>query len=212
MPHLKFRYTLGDDVAAVRTWLESQPAYIVIRHAPDADVASDHWHAWISTTTKIETLRAQFKKACSNVDRTCFSLGSVKDGEEEIYIRYMCHGSRRGDRVEVVCMQAVGYSIDRLQELHEAYWDKNDEYKEKRKPGAKKLSQAEEFHEYCTVNSVDTSNRRKVTVACVEWMGRRVRSVSLYHLEGLINGVLSTTCRGRAALVEKLMEKYVAYE
>lgn len=213
MLSLKFRYTLSGHDAAVKAFLESQEAYIVIRHDADDEVPRDHWHAWVRTKKTVQGFRLAFKTACPGIAREDKAIGVIKDGDDEIYIRYMCHGSRRGDVVNLVCMQVMGYDAGRLAELHEEFWKKNDEFRRpKKKADGKKPNTVEQLLDYCKSNEVDMSSRLEVTKAAVTFMGRARRPISLFYIEGLINSILSSCPSGHAELVAKLMEKWVSWD
>lgn len=212
MRSLKFRYTLGGREAEVKEFLQKCESYIVVKHCADEEVSRDHWHAWIRTSKTVETFRAQFKKAC-DVAKEDYSLGVIKEGEDEVYIRYMCHGSKRGDVVDLVCMHALGYDAEKLQQLHEEFWQKRDEFRRPKKDKeGKSLNTVEQLIEYCKTNQVDTTSRLEVTKAAVTFMGRVRRPINLFYMEGLINSVLSLTPTGHAQLVAKLMEKWVPWD
>lgn len=213
MKSLKFRYTLGSDEAAVLAFLNGYDGIIVIRHDADEEVSRDHWHALVRTTKTVETFRAQFKKACPGVAKEDYSIGTVTDGEEEIYIRYMCHGTKRGDKVRVVLIQHLGYDQEKLQELHEEFWQKREEYRRpKKNKEGKSPNTVEQFTEYLKSNNIDASNRLEVTKAAVTFMGRARRPINLFYIEGLINSILSLSPTGHAQLVAKLMEKWETWD
>lgn len=206
MRSLKFRYTLGSDATAVKEFLEKQESYIVIQHSADEEVTRDHWHAWVRTAKTVETFRAQFKKV-ADIAKEDYSIGIIKEGEDEVYIRYMCHGSKRGDDVHLVAMQALGYDQAKLQELHEEFWKKRDEYRRPKKgKEGKAPNTVEQLIEFCKTEQVDMASRLEVTKAAVTFMGRARRPISLFYVEGLINNVLSFSPSGHAQLVAKLMQ------
>lgn len=212
MRSLKFRYTLEGHEAAVKEFLEKQESYIVIRHDADEEVSRDHWHAWVRTAKTVETFRAQFKKVCE-IGKEDYSIGTVKEGDDEVYIRYMCHGSKRGDKVHLVCMQALGYDEEKLQQLHEEFWKKRDEYRRPQKSAkGKVLNTVEQLIEYCKTEQVDMGSRLEVTKAAVTFMGRARRPINLFYIEGVINSILSLSPSGHAQLVARLMEKWESWD
>lgn len=207
MRSLKFRYTLGSQAEVVQRFLQKSEAYIVIRHDADEEVSRDHWHAWVRTTKTVETFRAQFKKEVGEIAKEDYSIGTIKDGEDEVYIRYMCHCAKRGDVVHLVCMQAVGYDQEKLQQLHEEFWIKRETFVRQKKKG-RSLNAVEQLLDYCKTNNVDIGSRRAVTGACFDMFEKQNRNMSFYYLESVINCVICKTPQGRNALVERMMAKW----
>lgn len=132
---LKLRYTLCDvdeANAKVVAWVQKKsPSHVIIRHNADSEVSRPHWHALVYAKN-MEAFRTAFTKAFPDIrGNAMYSLGSVNDGEEEIYVRYMCHSDGRGKPVDVVSLQHIAYTHDRLAELNELFYAEQDKFRER---------------------------------------------------------------------------------
>lgn len=210
---LKFRFTLGDADAAVKAWVQAEfPGHLIIQHEADAEVSRTHWHALLISSKTVQCVRQRFNVAIKGVPPSDFSLGVVKVDEEERYVQYMCHGSKRGDTVHVIAGTLLQYPVVRLAELHNAYWHENDALRSKKKGGkSEKPSTVQELRSWCSQHNIDTNDRYQVTVACLRMFRQQERLMQKHYIQAVVTSVVSTQDHGLEENARLMCNEYTRF-
>lgn len=190
---LKLRYTLSDvdDVnAKVVEWVQKKsPKHVIIRHNADGEVARPHWHALVYATN-MAAFRTAFSKAFPDIrGNAMYSMGTVNDGEEEIYVRYMCHSDGRGHPVDVVSLQHDMYGVGRLGELNEAYYAEQDRFRKEAKSKKKDKSSTVDEVVARLRASADIVTRHRIAQEVVNLLAEQRRPVMVPYCRGVTNAV-----------------------
>lgn len=180
----KFRYTLcdGERDAAVCAWVKKVDGHVLIQHDADEEVSRTHWHA-ILRGKKVEAFRLEFKRQFPGAD---YSFGKIKEGEEDVYERYMCHGARRGDTVKLIASHGLKYTQEWAQEQNEAFYDAREEFKKRIKKKGKQ-STIDELAEECRAQQV--RDVRGVAVQMYQMWKRQKRVFNDVYMSQVCKGV-----------------------
>lgn len=119
------------DVDSVVSWLRkvSPDHLLVIQHEADNDDARPHYHALFFSDRPDQSLRTALKNA---VPFAAYNY-SIKDMPQDgvpSYLRYMCHGSARGDEVKIVFASLAKYTPAWAQTENRAFWDARKAFKQ----------------------------------------------------------------------------------
>jgi len=203
---LKFRYTLANSPqdTDVSAWIsEISPCHFVVQHDADKEVTRTHWHASLRPTKTIAAVRIAFSRRFPLVSKSDFSLGVVKDGEEDIYERYMCHAGGEGDPVRIIRCQGLSYSQSWADAQNAAFYAAQSSFKARVKAKSRGGT-VEDLLAECVAAQVAT--RRDVTLRCIDMFARQKRAM----VENYMRAVITTVCvsleieKAKYALADRL--------
>ena len=186
----KFRYTLISDEsdAAVLKWVASVAnRHLVVQHDADSEVNRTHWHAVLYTTRKLEAIRLQFKRQFPDVEKAGYGLGLIKEGEADVYERYMCHGACDGDAVKIIAASGLEYSQAWAQAQNTAFYAKRREFTSSVKKQGKESTVLALYEEATAANVAD---RGAVADLLIQMYVRQRRPM----IESYMKAVITTVC------------------
>lgn len=209
------RYTLinKDTDANVLKWInEKSPGHLVVRHEPDEDVNSDHWHALIWSDKKIDALRKDWSKANPEVrGNQAYSLTPItkKSDEDPIqaYERYMCHGKELGDPVNVVSAFGTKYTEEWFKEQNRLFYEKRKEFKKKEKKISETKNLVNDLLKECEAAGI--ADRQDIVMKLVQMYKKERRPMNTYYMRQVSTAVWSIL-RGKEAdqqIVDEIMSR-----
>lgn len=119
---LKYRLRVdlleGQTVEGVEDLFRSMRDYCPVMFVVREVTGKVHWHGYVETNLKVETLRARVRKLFG-VSGTYYKVGIFDDKLGDAHFRYLCKGenSEKGDPVNVV-IDTEGRNV---QHLHDAF-------------------------------------------------------------------------------------------
>lgn len=119
------------DVDSVVSWLRkvSPDHLLVIQHEADNDDARPHYHALFFSDRPDQSLRTALKNAVPSAAYN-YSIKDMPQDGVPSYLRYMCHGSARGDEVKIVFASLAKYTPAWAQTENRAFWDARKAFKQ----------------------------------------------------------------------------------
>lgn len=164
---------------------------------------NEHWHFILYASKTIKQLRCSFNRDCPSLKGNGkYSLTECRD--EDKYLRYMAKGSSEGEYPEVVWRHGLEWTEEKVEELHDAYWEANRKLK-KRKTG----SMIDWLVDECKRAEVHWDNREKIAELYIRELGARGKPINLFAMKANINCVQVQLCPGDdilKVLVERLTQ------
>lgn len=185
---------------AVKAFIDSQ-AYggFCVREVADQN---EHWH-WLlevpvnaqkSSASNLQTFRMKLTRAVPVLKgNASYSATEVKDVDK--YERYMCKGESEGTGPELAWRNSLKYTDEKMEELHEEFWETNKKLK-KRKTG----SMIDFVVDEAKRQGIDWKNREKLGEVYVREVIARAKPLNLFAVKNNINTVQCLLCPNDDAL------------
>lgn len=176
-----------DDAQLLRWVAATSPAHVVIRHDADKDDARPHLHMLLYGKGKKpmeyirKKLKAEFPGLTGNGQ---YAMKIVDPATEDVYVRYMCHSSGRGDPVVVVALQHAMYTRDMFVTMNLQFWDERAAFN-----GKSKTATVAEVHRR-VVESGMQPTRMNIARVAMDVVVETDRPVVVVYLRGVVNAVL----------------------
>lgn len=176
-----------DDEQLLRWVAATSPAHVVIRHDADKDDARPHLHMLLYGKGKKpmeyvrKKLKAEFPGLTGNGQ---YAMKIVDPATEDVYVRYMCHSSGRGDPVVVVSLQHSVYNRAMFVEMNKQFWDERAAF-----DGKSRTATVAETYRRCMEGGVQPT-RANIARVAIDVVVETNRPVVVVYLRGVVNAVL----------------------
>lgn len=102
----------------------------------EVDGENEHWHWYIETDAfrNIQAFRVALTRAVPDLKGNAAYSAKETDEHVERYWRYMAKGSAHGEGCQAVWRHGLLWTDEKLEELHQAYWDENRSKRQKLPP------------------------------------------------------------------------------
>lgn len=161
---------------------------------------NEHWHWYLRTPKKIHAFRlALTKKVPGLTGNGAYSVKACT--EPEGYWRYMMKGEAVEVPAEVVWSLGVEWTQEKLDSLHEAYWEENSRRK-KRSAGSVQDHVVDEAKR----RAVQWDDRKELTKLYIKELVARAKPINTFAVKSSINVVQCLLCPNDDA-VESLVNQ-----
>lgn len=176
-------------------------AFLVVREVSGDNV---HFHVVLHSKRKHTAVRAALKRQMPGINGNgAYSCVPVRDLGK--YQRYIMKGDSRDLMPEVVAANGVNYCDPSWQEeMHDLYWDENEELTRKRK----RQPTFEVVLDACKERGIVWSNREAIARIYIKELSDRDKPINLFSLKNQINLIQIKLCPDDSA-IEDLAAKCV---
>lgn len=192
---MAFRYALRTDKAfeKVRDFITSKGG-ISGWSVREVSGDNEHWHWYLETDLKVEAFRAALTRAVPTLKGNAgYSISQVKDQDK--YLRYMSKGESDGTGPNVAWKHGLLWTEEKLEELHQAYWEENRRLK-KRKVG----TVMDYVMDQCKAEQIKWEDRRTITEYYIKELVKRDKPVNLFSLKSNVNLIQCKLCPDDSAI------------
>lgn len=170
-------------------------AYLVVK---ELENSNPHYHVVLHSKRKVTAVRAALKRAMPELNGNgSYSCTLVRDLAK--YQRYMMKGESRALGPEISGANGLMYcDPEWREEMHDAYWDENDEITRKRK----KARVYDSVLDVCKETQVSWSNREKIAELYIRELSDRNMPINLFSLKSNINLIQVKLCPGDEAILD----------
>lgn len=145
---------------------------------------NEHWHWYLEGDKyrNIQAFRVNLTKTVTELKGNGAYSAKVCDQDYEKYWAYMCKGESNGCGAQVAWKHGLLFTDEKLEELHQAYWDENQARKKRK---AQPVFQ--EVLESCKQLGVEWSDRRTIFGAYIKALYKRDKAINLYQIKSQVN-------------------------
>lgn len=185
---MSYALRIDEGLDQVKAWLAKHEigGWAVREVAGD----NEHWHFILYSSKTIKQLRSSLNRDVPALTGNGkYSLTDCRD--EDKYLRYMAKGSSDGEMPEVAWRHGLEWTDEKLEELHDEYWEVNRKLK-KRKLG----SMIDWLVDECKRLEVGWADREKIAELYIRELGARGKPINLFSMKANINCVQVQLCPG----------------
>lgn len=161
-------------------------AWLVVKEQTDGN---PHFHAVLHSDAKLAAVRQALKRLLPNSGNGAYSCTAVRDLPK--YQKYMMKGDSRDVMPHVVQAEGWNYQDASWQEeMHDAYWETNDEIQ----AGRKARPVIEVVLEKCKEARTAWTNRQYIAEVYIREMVQRRKAINLFAVKSAVNLLQCQLC------------------
>jgi hypothetical protein len=155
---------------------------------------NEHWHFYVETTIKPNSLRVLIKRACPTlVGNGAYSVSDVRDVDK--YLRYIAKGESSGVMPEVVYQCGLLWTTEKIKELHDDYWTENKEFKKRRTCGVMDF-----VLDRCRDEGIAWDDRTAIAEEYIKELVNRNKPINIFSIKSCVNLIQVKLCPTDAAI------------
>lgn len=157
--------------------------------------SGEHWHFFVETKTKPQPFRVALVRAVPDLKGNgAYSVAECRDVEK--YLRYMAKGDEAAVPPEVVWKVGPMWTPEKIDELHEAYWQENRELKRRRKEG----SVIDAVIDVCKEKRLAWEDRSYIAEEYIKELVSRNKVINIYSVKSAVNLIQVKLCPDDSAI------------
>lgn len=149
---------------------------------------NEHWHFYVETQTKPASFRVILKRAVPDLaGNGAYSVADVRDVEK--YLRYMCKGESSGVMPEVCWSSGLLWTTEKIEELHDDYWEENKAFKKRRTTGV-----MDHVLDVCRDLGIAWDDRTAIAEEYMKELVARNKPINIYSVKSCVNLIQVKLC------------------
>lgn len=155
---------------------------------------NEHWHFYVETKLKPDSFRVLLKREVPELKGNGgYSVAECRD--EEKYWRYMSKGDGKGILPETVWKGGLAWTDERIEELHEAYWEENATLKKRR---TESIIDVVLFR--CKEKKLAWDSRSYIAEEYIKELVARKKPINIYSVRSNVNLIQVELCHDDSAI------------